>query len=307
MLRKDYYTLDELCNGGLLSKEDIRYLIENDKTKLAFYRRFDQVIIGGWNRNGNFVGYGTVSYDGPVLISKQHSLTILNHGDASLTTFSLAFPNKAKNWSGDYKLDLAPPNNYLEKWHPVPLDKIDWPHLPAKVVPHKSKTLLQMTAEMLSKIESIKKQEVMSEDKVSPEIAKIMGDHPKEKLEAYGIKFEVEDACILREDLESLGVIDSSAQVEQAKQKDRSTSKSSDFHDLLLQILLSNNEMSAKEVWKTLELEVARDEGSREFDKHNILIDVSGSEICWESRHGNRQHFQFASLGPTLSKIRKRI
>lgn len=83
--------------------------------------------------------------------------------------------------------------------------------------------------------------------------------------------------------------------------------RTTQFHELLAELLKAHPKLSKKHCEKILRQERELLKEEREFDRKGIIVDISDTELVWESSYGNRQTIKLSSLGTILSKVRKKI
>tara|TARA_Y100001938_G_C7864097_1_gene317056 strand:- start:75 stop:590 length:516 start_codon:yes stop_codon:yes gene_type:complete len=83
--------------------------------------------------------------------------------------------------------------------------------------------------------------------------------------------------------------------------------RSSQFHELLAELIRIHPKLSKKQCEKILRQEVELSKDERTYDRKGVILDISDTELLWESSYGNQQTIKLNSLGTILSKVRKKI
>ena len=83
--------------------------------------------------------------------------------------------------------------------------------------------------------------------------------------------------------------------------------RSNQFHELLAELIRIHPKLSKKQCEKFLRQEVELSKDERNYDRKGVILDISDTELLWESSYGNQQTIKLNSLGTILSKVRKKI
>ena len=83
--------------------------------------------------------------------------------------------------------------------------------------------------------------------------------------------------------------------------------RSNQFHELLAELIRIHPKLSKKQCEKILRQEVELSKDERSYDRKGVILDISDTELLWESSYGNQQTIKLNSLGTILSKVRKKI
>lgn len=72
---------------------------------------------------------------------------------------------------------------------------------------------------------------------------------------------------------------------------------------LLLQIVISLEKPTLTAVWRELRKDAERE--VREFDKEEIIIDISKDDLAWEESFDTRHNIERESIKNRLTQVRK--
>ncbi|MFK5949011.1 MAG: hypothetical protein QM500_09625 [Methylococcales bacterium] len=300
-MKKDYYRLSELSRNTEICTEDYQYIIENYKETLFLRLQripvmvvdeklselefgnlddLDGLTLDAISEIANnieldktkYIGNCVGLYTGLVRLSNSAKNNLLSNGSIHEYSVVLDDINGLKNITTDYPFKTELPNNVISEWNSVVTND-----------------QYGIQAYLINNLEG----ELM----LSPKVISF------ENLLVPN--FQVEHIQhLLRESSDSLNSSEDNTQnlTDSAKQK-----RESDLHWIITQIILNKPSITAKAVWFAIEEDSTLDEGYRIYDKHNILTDVSATEICWESRYGNGGSLKFSSINVTVSKIKKKL
>jgi hypothetical protein len=315
MIEKEYYRFDELEKRFDLSFSDLQYLVENSKIDLAFHIEQNQFVMGGWLKKKGFIGYSTIFYKGLVKVNHSEQLTLLAKNKVISKTFSLLNKKNIINHDLEYPFETQPPHSFLFDWRPKVITDIEWDFVPAKLFPkEREHSIRSLRNTFMSTLDTLKVEVPKQADKESDFMAKI----PQVEFYAEGIKFTLNDICILHNDLVKLEVIKQVKEIKTHQENDIQLVKinsdspkiprKDDFHELFVNIVTHKPEYTAKEYWRLLESESEEMEGFRALDNYNLLIEITGNYIKWQDRSGKpRKDISFTAFSNRLSKVRKEV
>jgi len=311
MRKKQFYQLSELVRNTEIYKEDFEYIVENFKEAL-YLKVFDQPMLivsddfyvvadeenddnlSGWaeleqlaqiadsNNTPNYNGLIVGRYSGLIRLNKQSRKDMLRRKTVTVNHVILDDTSGLKFISNQYPFKTPLPNSLISGWLAVEYSELESSGLEAFFIVDDS-----------GELDAIKHTFVF-ENLIVPD-------------------FQVEDIKALLDiayDIDSGGLQlyeESEEHEVDTKISKITVPRGSDLTQLLSLMIGENLGISAKGIWAKLENEVEIDEGDRLYDKYNILRSISGSEIYWVSRYGNDNYFKFASIGPTVSKIKKSL
>jgi hypothetical protein len=324
MIFKDYYRLEELESKFSISKNDVLYLVEQNKIRLAFYRQAVNYLIGGWLNDG-FIGYGAVNYEGMVTVQQDVGLKMFAKGKVDTINFQLCERDNIHYLTGKYPFSIPLPNDFLCKWSAKSLEDIKWERIPARVYPSESESLLWMFADTMKNFAAMKSQGEKTED-ANDFMEQNLAKHPKKVLGGTSVKLNITDACVLRSDLEALGAISidksvphhnvlqnslpsSALLVDVAQAPRRRTEFDNDFDELLSEILQTNKGIKQKEIMRILTEEARSEEDTRKYDTRNILLDEVEGKIVWQDFGSTKQekHYSSKTIANRITGVRKLI
>lgn len=283
-----YCRLDE-ASGVLSTSQGALLAAMEDRSLTLLVGLSAKSLLGFLVKDGKRTCLGRFDYDGVVEPRFDDAKAILN-GRAGLVRFcNILESENIRNWREIAGDEMPFPNNLFQRYH-----HIERPNMVISAAcntsysSHGTNTLAALHTMLENPAGITSPQDVMAN------VEKVVN--------AYGHRIKPQDLrCSLAE---------AKALLEKAIALSAKPIKgikySNDLHEVLGHMLLAAERDSAKEIWQVLEREAATSEGERTFDRYNILVDVSGSEVLWRDRAKGKEHyFSFASLGPTLTKIRK--
>lgn len=315
MIEKEYYRFDELEKRFDLSFSDLQYLIENSKIDLAFHIEQNKFVMGGWLKEKGFIGYATIFYKGLVKVNHSDQLSLLSKNKVNCKTISLINKKNIINHSLDYPFETPPPHSFLFDWRPKVINDIEWDSVPAKLFPkEREHSIRSLRNTFMSTLDTLNVEAPKQADKESDFMAKI----PQVEFYAEGIKFTLNDICILHSELVKVGVIKQVKEIKthqelepelvKTNNDNSKTLRKDDFQELFASVVTFKPEFTAKEYWRLFESEAEEMEGFRALDKYNLLIEVTGNYIKWQDRSGKpRKDISFSAFSNRLSKVRKEV
>ncbi|MGK2235660.1 MAG: hypothetical protein ACI85L_000779 [Pseudomonadota bacterium] len=313
MIEKEYYRLDELEKRFDLSFSDVLYLVENSKLDLAFRLADNKFIIGGWAKGNGFIGYASVKYSGFANITQKDQLTLLSKHKTNCKYFWLLNKDKIVSANYDYPFESKTPNAFLHTWQPKQPSDISWDRIPAKLFPKEQEHIAHTLKNAMSSIKTLSNKQSKPSEYEKEFDAKI----PKVQFYSVGINFELADICILHYELVKAGIAESQMKspieitpslTPLVVSNQTPKTRSDDFYDLLIRLVGAEPELTAKGYWRNLERELDDLQEYRVFDKHNLLIEISGTHINWKDRSGKpKKPMSFSSFSNRLTKVRKEL
>jgi hypothetical protein len=321
MIVKDYYRLEELEVKFGISKNDVLYLVEQNKIRLAFYREAVNYLIGGWLDEG-FIGCGAVSYEGMVTVQQDVGLELFAKEKADTLNFQLCERDNINYLTGEYPFSVPLPNGFLCKWSAKGLEDIKRERIPARVYPSESASLIWILTNTLKTIDAMKFQGENTEG------FNALAEYPKKVLMGTSATLNLTDACLLRSDLEALGLMSTDNSVKhynilqnsppslellvdaiQSSEPERLTKFDNDFDELLAKILQDNKGVKQKEIMRILTEEARSEEDIRKYDTRNILLDEVEGKIVWQDFGSTKQEKYYSSktIANRITGVRKLI
>jgi len=316
-----FISLSEVGNHSKLTETEVVRSASLAELEWACFVGKTKSILGVFFEEG-FRGLGTYNYRGWVGIPAEHAVTIVDEKKVRLRfgravdltgaellsapiPYTVSFPNKLyREWGCPRELNEHPVIHIFPFFEQVLSETHDWVKG------------LDMIQNMFEKNAPAGYQ---TEPFVTESLREKAEQTPEYVLKEHPFAFEYKDLGISLASLKKLEAqmfgtqeVEVPAPVEQIQaiesKQTNTLTFNNDLHEVLYNILIAGGDTSHKGVWRTLENEFATDEGDRQFDKYNILVDVSASEITWKSRAGLSRHpMKFTSLGVVLTKLRNRI
>lgn len=320
MIIKNYYRLEELEPKFGISQSDIRYYVEQGRLALAVFLPIQRYVFGGWEA-GKFVGVGVGDYQGIARLSLADSMAVYVNESIQVSAVSVPNTGGISHWSGEYPFSVTTPNDVMHKWLVVSdLKRITWPFIAAKPFPKEIDSGWAVVKSLLDTVseQALTANNMMSNPADKPtsdkreQFGEFVKNKPQRVLKHIGITLGLKDACVLHADLNALELVkdprpERSSIVTEATDDDKSVRRTQ-FAELLISVLQKYPSAKAKDIWKILESECVLSEGEREFDHHNILVDVSAEEVAWKSRYtGETSYTKFTSFNNTVSAARKAL
>jgi hypothetical protein len=324
MIFKDYYRFEELESKFDITVNDVLYLVEQNKIRLAFYRQAVNYLIGGWLNDG-FIGYGVVNYEGMVTVQRDVGVKIFAKGKVDTMNFQLCERDNINYLTGKYPFSIPLPNDFLCKWSTKSLADIKWERIPARIYPSEGVSGMWMIADTIKTFAALKSQGEKTEEN-NELVERHNGKYPKNVLRGTSVTLNITDACVLRSDLEALGAISidksvphhnvlqnslpsSALLVDVAQAPRRRTEFDNDFDELLSEILQANKGIKQKEIMRILTEEARSEEDTRKYDTRNILLDEVEGKIVWQDFGSTKQekHYSSKTIANRITGVRKLI
>ncbi|GDY28301.1 hypothetical protein AHAT_41910 [Agarivorans sp. Toyoura001] len=316
-----FISLSEVGNHSKLTETEVVRSAGLAEFEWACFIGKTKSILGVFFDEG-FRGLGTYNYRGWVGVPAEHAVTIVDEKKVRLRFGRAIDITGAELLSAPIPYTVSFPNELYREWgYPRELTE----HPVIHIFPFFEQVLsethdwvkgLDMIQNMLEKNAPAGFE---TEPFVCDSLRKKAEQTPEYVLKEHPFEFEYKDLGISLASLKKLEAqmfgtpeveaLNPVEQVQPIEPKHANTlTFNNDLHEVLYNILIAGGDTSHKGVWRTLENEFTKDEGERQFDKYNILLDVSATELLWVSRAGlNRQTMKFSSLATALSKLKKRI
>lgn len=285
---KEYFTITEI--EGSVSKSDLFYAVQSRELVFSFFIP-ETLYIAVEPYSEGKVGQIVLAYEGIISLTSDDSIRLIHDKSMQLTSVKLASRANATVHAIDYPFQQKLPNPYMNSWRPRKLR--DMP---------------------VSDIEAIvMAREVTDERKLLGGILKshnIPQDIPQ-VIKSNPISIKLEDAVVRRDHLLHADLL-SEPKVTITDDTDYSNLstgnlRSNQFHELLAELIRIHPKLSKKQCEKFLRQEVELSKDERNYDRKGVILDISDTELLWESSYGNQQTIKLNSLGTILSKVRKKI
>lgn len=285
---KEYFTITEI--EGSVSKSDLFYAVQSRELVFSFFIP-ETLYIAVEPYSEGKVGQIVLAYEGIISLTSDDSIRLIHDKSMQLTSVKLASRANATVHAIDYPFQQKLPNPYMNSWRPRKLR--DMP---------------------VSDIEAIvMAREVTDERKLLGGILKshnIPQDIPQ-VIKSNPISIKLEDAVVRRDHLLHADLL-SEPKVTITDDTDYSNLstgnlRSNQFHELLAELIRIHPKLSKKQCEKILRQEVELSKDERTYDRKGVILDISDTELLWESSYGNQQTIKLNSLGTILSKVRKKI
>ncbi len=285
---KEYFTITEI--EGSVSKSDLFYAVQSRELVFSFFIP-ETLYIAVEPYSEGKVGQIVLAYEGIISLTSDDSIRLIHDKSMQLTSVKLASRANATVNAIDYPFQQKLPNPYMNSWRPRKLR--DMP---------------------VSDIEAIvMAREVTDERKLLGGILKshnIPQDIPQ-VIKSNPISIKLEDAVVRRDHLLHADLL-SEPKVTITDDTDYSNLstgnlRSNQFHELLAELIRIHPKLSKKQCEKFLRQEVELSKDERNYDRKGVILDISDTELLWESSYGNQQTIKLNSLGTILSKVRKKI
>ncbi|MBU2877715.1 hypothetical protein [Aliiglaciecola lipolytica] len=313
MFKKKYYRISELSRNTEIHLEDYEYIVENFKEDL-YAKVYDQPVViisanslfsdqnlsdlpNDWdelarqaevlesNSVTTYTGLTVGRYSGLIRLVKNSKKDILRNQNITTCHVILDELKGLKFSSNIYPFDTYLPNEVLTNW-----DSHEYAELPISGL---ESFLITSTFGQLQKCyRKFTLQDLIVTDHQTEHVKQLLIAHEEPPIPT---EVAIESAR------------ETGHEIKRDFNFEFDVPIGNDFNQLLCMMLKDDLAISAKAAWAVLEREVATDEGDRDYDNYNILRSISATEVCWTSRYGNDDYFQFPSMGPTLTRLRKKV
>lgn len=309
MFKKEYYRLDELNKRFGVNFNDVQYAVESGALKLTFHVSNQRFVIGRKHLTKGLIAAGIARYSGLVSVSENEQLELIKHGIIKCRHFTLLQKSNITQLESKYPFKSSIPNKLMEDWKPKVLEQVISDAVAATICPKEQNNALKFAGQTFLNVMADISQKNKQDVKVDTSIYDRFSDF---QFQFEDIEFTQKDICIQQQEVGILGsVLDSPNPVNKldvASHYDSDkTTRTNDFHDVLIRILNKNSGFSAKKIWLLLEKECELPNGERQYDIHNIIRDIFDGEIYWVSIHQNENYFKFSSLAATLSRLKSQL
>jgi hypothetical protein len=290
VIKKQYYRLSELQKLKGISEEDISYYMENDTVRFSTLVNKQELMVGKWEGQ-HIIGFCTFTYTGLLYVPKPKVREIAFNSKVSLDTLLLPKGNLPKNVSIDYPFDLCAPNNLIAKWHGAVNENIHHIELPVIMLPTEAIGLMHSYLNVLS---------LMSKSDVA-------NAHPERVLNRRFINISKNDLVLNEQELSKFN--DDSNAEEKAVNPIADITFKNDLYRLVAHAYITMAKPSAKQIFIELEKDSMREEDSRKFDTHNILIDAVDDKLVWKDKLSRLEEksVSLRRLENILTEVKKTI
>ncbi len=288
MKDKEYFTITEVEDS--ISKSDLFYAVQSRELVFSFFIP-ETLYIAVEPYSEEKVGQCVLAYEGIISLTNDDSIKLIHDKSMQLTSVKLANRANATVHAVDYPFQLKLPNPYFNNWRSRKLR--DMPDTDIEAI-----VMASETTDERKFLNSILKSNNISQD-----IPKTIRSNP--------ISIKMENAVLRREHLTQANLLN---EPKPAHTKEpllasfnTSSQRTNQFHELLAELIGSHPKLSKKQCEKILRQDVELSKDERSYDRKGIILDISDTELLWESSHGNQQTLKLNSLGTILSKVRKKI
>lgn len=288
MKDKEYFTITEI--EGSVSKSDLFYAIQSRELVFSFFIP-EALYIAVEPYSEGKVGQVVLAYEGIISLTSDDSIRLIHDKSIQLTSLKLASRANATVHAINFPFQQKLPNSFMNSWRPRKLRDMPVSDIEAIV----------MAREVTDERKFLSS--VLKSHNIHQDIPKIIKSNP--------VSVKLEDAVVRRDHLLHANLL-SEPKVTIAHDIDSSNlntgnHRSNQFHELLAELIRIHPKLSKKQCEKILRQEVELSKDERSYDRKGIILDISDTELLWESSYGNQQTIKLNSLGTILSKVRKKI
>lgn len=282
MKTKKYYTLKELSSE--IDIDDIFYSVQQRELTFSFFLPERQYVAIDLGAPIN-IGKCLLNYEGLVKLSIDDSIELIHAKSLKTDIVLLSERAYCTVEETEYPYRGKVPNSVFKAWKQTKYLDLPEENIPAMFKPKES--ILKNPLSHL--VQEGEVWSTLSQITAQPHI------------------FVLENVVVQHENLVEAGLFPSKQKQDIPNSLLLEGKRISPLHEVLAQILIVNQSISAKACELLLRQEVQLTPDEREFDSLGILIDMSDSELMWKNTRGGRGTFKLSSLGATLSSIRKRL
>ncbi|GMM71673.1 hypothetical protein MTsDn5_16250 [Alteromonas gracilis] len=285
---KEYFTITEI--EGSVSKSDLFYAVQSRDLVFSFFIP-EALYIAVEPYSEGKVGQVVLAYEGIISLTSDDSIRLIHDKSIQLTSLKLASRANATVHAINFPFQQKLPNSFMNSWRPRKLRDMPVSDIEAIV----------MAREVTDERKFLSS--VLKSHNIHQDIPKIIKSNP--------VSVKLEDAVVRRDHLLHANLL-SEPKVTIADDIDSSNlntgnHRSNQFHELLAELIRIHPKLSKKQCEKILRQEVELSKDERSYDRKGIILDISDTELLWESSYGNQQTIKLNSLGTILSKVRKKI
>lgn len=285
---KEYFTITEI--EGSVSKSDLFYAIQSRELVFSFFIP-EALYIAVEPYSEGKVGQIVLVYEGIISLTSDDSIRLIHDKSIQLTSVKLASRANATVHAIDFPFKQKLPNSFMNSWRPRNLRDLPVSDIEAIVMAREVTDELKLLSSILDA------------HCISQNIPKVIKSNP--------VSIKLEDAVVRRDHLLHANLL-SEPKVTISDDIGRSNlstgnHRSNQFHELLTELIRIHPKLSKKQCEKILRQEVELSKDERSYDRKGIILDISDTELLWESSYGNQQTIKLNSLGTILSKVRKKI
>lgn len=281
---KEYFTITEI--EGSVSKSELFYAVQSRELVFSFFIP-EMLYIAVEPYSEGKVGQIVLAYEGIISLTSDDSIRLIHEKSLQLTSVNLANRANATVHAIDYPFQLKLPNPYMNSWRPRKLRDMPVSDIEAIVMAN------EVTDErkLLSSI--------LKSHNIPQDIPQVIKSNP--------ISIKLEDAVVRRDHLLHADLLSEPKVTTDYSNLSTGNHRSNQFHELLAELIRIHPKLSKKQCEKFLRQEVELSKDERNYDRKGVILDISDTELLWESSYGNQQTIKLNSLGTILSKVRKKI
>lgn len=282
MKKKKYYTLNELSDE--IDLDDIFYAVQQRELTFSFFLPERQYIALELDAPSK-VGRCLLNYEGLVKLSIDDSIELVHTKSVKTDVVFLSERAYCTVETAEYPYRGKVPNSIFKAWKRTKYLDLPEENIPAMFKP--KETILKNPLSHL-----VPKGEVWS---------------TLSQITRQPSVFVLDNVAVQHKDLVEAGLFPNKQKQDIPNSLLLEGKRISPLHEMLAQILIANQDISAKACELLLRQEAQLRPDEREFDSLGVLIDISDSELIWKNTKGGRVTFKLSSLGATISSIRKRL
>lgn len=288
MKDKEYFTITEVEDS--ISKSDLFYAVQSRELVFSFFIP-ETLYIAVEPYSEGKVGQIVLAYEGIISLTSDDSIRLIHEKSLQLTSVKLANRANATVHAIDYPFQLKLPNSYMNSWR----------HRKLRDMPISDIEAIVMAREVTDERKLLSS--ILKSHNIPQDISQV--------IKSNSIPIKLEDAVVRRDHLLHANLL-SEPKVTITDDTDYSNlstgnHRSNQFHELLAELIRIHPKLSKKQCEKILRQEVELSKDERTYDRKGVILDISDTELLWESSYGNQQTIKLNSLGTILSKVRKKI
>ena len=297
------YTIEEACSMLAITQTEFKHAVQMEQIKPVLYIAGKQMLIFTPETRHEWVGHAVVKYRGHYSAQKTVISALLDGEERKLGQGWGRILDQAgiEQISHKYPFQTPRPFGTLVDWRILDEKTEHIYQKSATPLPNEGDTLLGVLNSFANKLNKTKVIKDNPQKKIT-----VSYETPKRELnfnvnslikpEAIRIpKSEVEafkrSIALASKELPLLGA------------QSKTSTRSSQLHELVSRILKTDPKLSAKRIWQVLVEESVQDEPL--FDTDHILLVIDANGLTWVSRDGNEQPLKWASFQSLVSRVRK--
>ena len=301
------YTIEDTCSMLAITKTEFKHAVQMEQIKPVLYIAGKQMLIFTPETRHEWVGHAVVKYRGHYSTHKNVITALLDGEERNIGQGWGRILDQAgiEQVAHQYPFKTPQPFGTLVGWQIINGSTAQLCQKSATPLPNEGETMGSAFKPLLNQLNTLLANKKTSQKTTDQ---KLTVSYLKPE---YALNFNVNSSVtpsavrIPKSEIEAFkrSIALASKELPLLGAQSKTSTRSSQLHELVSRILKTDPKLSAKRIWQVLVEESVKDEPL--FDTDHILQVIDANGLTWESRDGNVQNHKWVSFPSLVSRVRE--